>query len=252
MPNTNQPITGVYSPLQGQPGKFVVENPPFHPNILNLYNRQLGVANGPTNTVNGDKNSLLYRGMFATRPALSGTNQQFRVKFLYNPSTISESRSLDLNNEIVPSYARNPDDPSQYKVGLQATLGFSLLFDRTYELWDEAYRDTDSGTYGISVDTNAFFNMLNINQQVTNTPASVGTGGSVINTSHVSVIQGTMTATPVDLYFGYGSAGSLKYFGYISQMDTTYTHFTQKMVPQRCAINIGFTLMSDLYSTAKQ
>lgn len=251
---TTQPITGTYAPLSGQPGYIVAENPPFHPNILNLHGRQAGVTNAPSsNTVTGQVNSELYRGLMVSRPATGGTATQFRVNFLYNPSTINESRSLDLNNDVLPTYARNPDDPGKYATGMNTFIGFSLLFDRTYELWDIGYYGTDAGTYGVMVDVNAFYNMLNINQQVTITPQQQ-IGGSVpfTATSYGQIVQGAMSAVPVDLYFGYKSPGALKYFGFVTQMDVTYTHFTQKMVPQRCAINVGFQVMSDLYTTASE
>lgn len=250
MANT-EPITGTYQTLSGQPGSFVVENPPFHPNILNIPLRQVGVTNtGGTDTVQGTSNAQLYRGLMASR-VQTGQSQQFRVNFLYNPATISESRSLDLNNGVLPSYARNPDDPTKYATGLNAMVNFSLLFDRTFELWDSAYVNTDAGRYGISVDTNAFYNMLNINQL--NTQAPVALGGSVpvdTTATYSYVVQGTMSAVPVDLYFGFRSMGALKYFGYVSDLEITYTHFNQKMVPQRCALQVGFTLMSDLFSSS--
>lgn len=259
---TTQAITGTYSTLSGQPGTFVSENPPFHPNILNLYGRKLGITNAgygrdnpivdlPVDTVRGVANDELYRGLMVTRPTTGGYAQQYRVNFLYNPATIHESRSLDLNNDVLPTYARNPDDPGQYATGMNTSIGFSLLFDRTYELWDKAYAGTEAGTFGVMADVNAFYNMLNINQQVTVTPPQA-IGGSVpfSSTSYGQIVQGAMTAVPVDLYFGYKSPGALKYFGYITQFDVTYTHFTQKMVVQRCAINIGFQVMSDLYTTS--
>lgn len=155
-----------------------------------------------------------------------------------------------MNNEVLPSYARNPTDPGQYKTGLMSYVSFSLLFDRTFELWDSSYANTLEGKYGVMVDVNAFYNMLNINQQVTKTAAELGGGNVAGNTSYSLVVQGVMSAMPVDLYFGYRSVGALKYFGYVTQLDTTFTHFTQKMVPQRCAINVGFTLMSDLFSSS--
>lgn len=248
----NQPISGAYQPYSGQPGTIVVENPPFHPNILNLYGRKFGSASAggsSTDTVLGNANSELYRGLMATRTQ-PGSNQQFRIKFLYNPATISESRSLDLNNNVLPSYARNPDDPGQYKTGLNATVNFSLLFDRTYELWDSSYIGTDANTYGVLADVNALYNMLNINQQTVQTPAQLSSGSFQATGKYSLVVQGTMAAVPLDLYFGYRSAGSLKYFGYVNQFDVTWTHFSQKMVPMRCAVNIGFSLMSDLFTSS--
>lgn len=251
---TTQNISGVFSPLSGQPGYAVSENPPFHPNILNIPMRQVGVTNGPTSdTVKGQANSELYRGLMVTKPQPGAPTTQYRVNFLYNPSTINESRSLDLNNEVLPSYKRNPDDPGQYATGMNAFIGFNLLFDRTYELWDISYYGTQAGTYGVMADVNAFYNMLNINQQTTVTPKQA-TGGSVpfTSASYGVVTQGTMGAVPVDLYFGYKAPGALKYFGFITQFDITYTHFSQKMVPMRCAINIGFQVMSELFTASTE
>lgn len=249
---TTQPITGVFSPLSGQPGYIVAENPPFHPNILNLYGRKNGVTNGPTSdTTRGQVNSELYRGLMVSRAATGGTATQYKVNFLYNPSTINEMRTLDLNNDVLPQFARNPDDPGKYATGMNTAIGFNLLFDRTYELWDISYYGTDAGTYGVMVDVNAFYNMLGINQQVSVTPPQA-VGGSVpfTPTTYNQIVQGSMSAVPLDLYFGYKAPGALKYFGFVNQLNITYTHFTQKMVPQRCAIQVGFQVMSDLYTTA--
>ena len=130
---TTQAITGTFSTLSGQPGTFVSENPPFHPNILNLTGRKLGRTNSgygrdnpivdfPEDTVRGVANDELYRGLMVTRPTTGGYAQQYKVNFLYNPSTIHESRSLDLNNDVYPQYARNPDDPGQYATGMNTTV----------------------------------------------------------------------------------------------------------------------------------
>lgn len=241
---TTEPISGTYQTISGQPGYGIVQNPPFHPNILNIPLRQLS-TNSP-----GSYDYSLYRGLMSTR-AIQGPGlpaNQYKVNFLYNPSTIAESRSLDLNNQIYPSYARNPDDPGQHKTGLNATVSFSLLFDRTYELWDSSYVGTDAGTYGVMVDVNAFYNLLNINQVNVNSPVSLATSEFAAQNKFALIVQGTMSAIPIDLYFGYQSAGALKYFGYVTEFDITYTHFTQKMVPQRCAINVGFQVMSETFN----
>lgn len=222
------PIAGQeYTPLKGQPGYGVTENPPFDPRILNIPFRQVSSAGG------GSKDSTLYRGAMITAGTTNG--KKYKVNFLYNPSTINESRSLDMNNQMLPDYARNPNDTGDYNTMLNTTIGFSLLFDRTYEMWDSKYQGTDVGTYGVSVDTNAFYNLTGIN-----IPQKVpGTHGGK---SYTKVLQGPMTMTPVDLYFGYGSPGGLHYFGIITSLNITYSHFSQQMVPVRCAIDIGFTL----------
>jgi len=251
---TTEPIAGQTIPtLSGQPGYTTTSNPPFHPSILNIGGANTTVRPASYNGYSYD--GTLYRGYISTRIDSSqpaAQQIQHSVNFLYNPSTISESRSLDVNNGVLPAYARNPDDPGAYKTGLNTSIGFSLLFDRTYELWDQNYLGTQAGTYGVLVDVNAFYNMLGINTLVSAansnlTPAQMNHLGSQGGQFSV-VTQGPMSAVPVDLYFGYLSIGALKYFGIISEIDITYTHFTQQMVPMRCAIQIGFTAYADVYT----
>lgn len=245
-PGSTEFISGAFTSLQGQPGYVVSENPPFHPNILNLPLSQF-LGPSPLN------NAKLYRGAIATRvdqQSVYAGQTQYKINFLYNPSTINESRSLDVNNPVLPSYQRNPTDPTQFATGLNTQVSFDLLFDRTFELWDSSYTDTQAGIYGVGVDTNAFYNLLGINQINVNAPVTVQNGGTfgAVNT-YSQVVQGPMVAVPCDLYFGYNSTGALRYFGYINSLQVTHTHFTQKMVPQRCAISVGFTVMPDINST---
>lgn len=224
-----------YTPLSGQPGYRVIENPKFDPRILAIPFKQVSQGFG------GTKDSTLYRGAIVSKDNLDGV--QYKVNFLYNPSTISESRSLDLENQILPPHQRVPGDTGNYVTGLSTTIGFSLLFDRTYELWDSKYQGTDVGTWGVQVDTNAFYNLTGINRQ----EVVPGVRGG---RSQNMIVQGPMAATPVTLYFGYGSPGSLQYFGYINSLAVTYTHFSQQMVPTRCAIGVGFTLLTETSGSA--
>ena len=47
---------------------------------------------------------------------------------------------------------------------------------------------------------------------------------------------------PAYLYLGQRNT-NLNYYGYISEWDVTYTHWTQWMVPMRCVIDISFTML---------
>lgn len=247
---STEPISGQLIPtLKGKPGFALSQNPPFHPSIL-----EVGGANKSTRPVdisNVYPDGHLYRGLMSNRIDTSqpGSSQiQYKVNFLYNPSTIEETRALDINSEVLPTLARNPGDPSAYKTGLATTVNFSLLFDRTYELWDKAYNGTDEGTFGCLVDVNAFYNMLGINALQVATLSNLQHGAAsqrLADGNHSIVTSGPMSAIPVDLYFGYQSVGALKYFGIVTDLDITYTHFTQKMVPMRVAIGIGFQVYAD-------
>ena len=249
IPITSEFISGQFVSLQGQPGYIVSENPPFHPNILNIPFTQFVGASVAIDS------SKLYRGSIVTRVDQRSTyvgQTQFRINFLYNPSTIMENRSLDINNQVLPNIQRNPLDPTQFATGLNTTIGFSLLFDRTYELWDSSYTNTQAGTYGVAVDTNAFYNLVGINQLNTNSPVTTTPNGFNAVNTYAQIVQGPMVIVPADLYFGYNSTGALKYYGYISAFNITYTHFNQRMVPQRCGIQVSFTLLPDVQSTSSQ
>jgi hypothetical protein len=54
--------------------------------------------------------------------------------------------------------------------------------------------------------------------------------------------QGFMMMVPCWTYFGPAN-GSLAVYGYISEWDYTITHFSQYMVPMRCAIDINIQLL---------
>lgn len=248
---STEPISGQLIPtLKGKPGFLLSQNPPFHPAILNV-----GGGNKLTQPVDSSNvypDGTLYRGLMSNRidkNAPGAAQIQYKVNFLYNPSTIEETRSLDINSEVLPTIARNPGDPSAYKTGLATNVSFSLLFDRTYELWDSSYNIADEGIFGCLVDVNAFYNLLGINTLTSASSLNLrGIEGAKITASNSLVVSGPMTAVPVDLYFGYQSQGALKYFGIVTDLDITYTHFTQKMVPMRVGIGVNFQVYADTIS----
>lgn len=229
--------------LSGKPGIVTYSNPPFHPSILNIGGTNTAV-NPTLFTDFNSQGASLHRGMLVSGAGVTAAatgNIQYRVNFLYNPSTINESRALDINSGVLPSYARNPDDPGQYASALNTTVSFSLLFDRTFELWDSGYTGTIAGIYGVRSDVEAFYNLLGINvAQTQNSSSLTGilTGQKVTNT-----IQGAMTFSPCNLYFSNNARGALAYSGYVSEIDVTYSHFAGNMVPARCAVNVIFTCL---------
>lgn len=248
-----EPISGtVYPTISGKPGITVFQNPLFHPNILNLGGSNKAINPDVPNGFNA-RSSTLYRGALVAGAGVAGFkgHVQYKVNFLYNPSTISESRSIDLNNGVLPAYARNPDDPGSYATSLNTSVSFSLLFDRTFELWDGSYRSTLPGTYGVRSDVEAFYNLLGINIPQVQTNTQTQAKPPAINPAKITnTVQGPMQFVPANLYFGANSKGALSYFGYVSGMDVTYTHFIANMVPSRCAIDISFTVLSQIAGSA--
>lgn len=250
-PTTYEPISGtIYQPLSGKPGTTIYQNPPFHPNILNIGGSNASINPG-VNSAIGSKG--LRRGFIQTANFLPSAGQPagYRVNFLYNPSTIYESRTLDINNQVLPSYARNPGDPSNYNTALNTTIEFSLLFDRTFELWDSSYIGTQAGTYGVRVDVEAFYNLLGINQPQTSKQTTVNvTNGTSSQATQNNVVQGSMQQRVVTVYFGQSARSVLQYYGFVNEIDITWSHFTVDMVPTRCEIDVTFTAMPQVASTS--
>ncbi|WP_326787079.1 hypothetical protein [Streptomyces sp. NBC_00151] len=249
-----EPISGgQYPVLKGKAGNVVFENPPFHPNILNVGGANRATQPARTDDYNVGTSKSFHRGVMVAGAGINASwpgNITFRINFLYNPSTIQESRSVDVTSGVLPNWARNPDDPGQYNTPLQSVINFSLLFDRTYELWDQSYRETLAGVFGARVDVEAFYNLMGVNALVSETTPQHGTIPAPLQTSGRvgTVVQGPMQMVPARIYFGQNSTGALNYYGYISTFDVTYTHFNSMMTPSRCAINVGFTILPNNYT----
>lgn len=245
-----EPISGqVFPVIKGKPGNIVFQNPPFHPNVLAVggANKAINPAGRKDDYNPGAGTKNFHRGLLMAGAGVVDSWKgpyQYKVNFLYNPNSIRETRSLDMNNGQLPAYARSTDDPTTYATALNTTVSFSLLFDRTYEMWDRSYQNTIAGVFGVRADVEAFYNLLGINQFVDQsvTPGQV-TPPFAINGVAKTTVQGPMQMIPSKLIFGNNSQGALSYFGYVSGFDVTYTHFTQQMVPVRCAVGVSFTTL---------
>jgi len=243
---STEPISGgvFYPTLSGKPGSITYQNPPFHKNILNIGGNNTAVRPPISDKAGFNPGGNLQRGMLVTGPGVSQANSSntYIVNFLYNPATISESRGIDLNNGVLPSSYRNIGDPGQYITGLSTSISFTLLFDRTFEVWDSAYIGTQAGTYGCRVDIEAFYNLLGINQLKANVPTVVVPKPGQTGKQNV-VTQGPMLMAPCNLYFGAQNTGALSYYGFVQEIDITWSHFTQTMTPVRAEVDVAFTAL---------
>lgn len=198
--------------------------------------------------VNGGKFGPIQRGFMVWEQPIGGYSDSAMVSFLYNPSTVSASYYMS-NSSVSSSYLFPTGfNSSNLTVPLNQSVEFSLLFDRTYELWqqyDSIGLPLQSGVNnpavsGVLVDIQAMeqFTGMNVAYSDGNTTTTSPTSGSLVG--H----QGIMQLIPSYVYFGGNSAAlSLWYYGYISEWDVTVTHWTQYMVPMRCVINVTFTML---------
>jgi hypothetical protein len=175
-------------------------------------------------------------------------NRFYMLNFLYNPSQVSVNHSTDAANQVMPAYTRSDLDNGMPLVAAGGSLSFALLFDRTYEMSDPTKFDTIEGTYGVMADVHVLYNLLGI----TATQKVKETGSEGDNTYDGNVL-GIMQMSPLWCRFGQArhsfkdklpAISRMEYFGYVNNIGITYSHFTQRMTPVRCAVDISMTLMS--------
>ncbi|MCM3921723.1 hypothetical protein ND748_08605 [Frankia sp. AiPs1] len=164
------------------------------------------------------------------------------LNFLYNPSIVTASHSVDLNADgVLPSYARNKDDIGSYITPLNATVSFDLLFDRTYELWDSAKSKQEEYQTGVLADIGTFYKMVGMYDQYATTVQGSGKTGDAVMKSSGSL--GPMIPTNAVVLFGAWS-NSLSYYGMIQSGNVQFTHWTGAMIPQRATLSIGMQLIT--------
>lgn len=228
--------------------KNVATNPPFDNRIKNIPMQQFSITGGT---------STLYRGYITDDTPARTKGQFYRLNFLYNPSVVSETRSIDTSNQgILPQYARADDPTASPLLPLNSTVSFNLLFDRTYELWDQSYHGSSVGSTGVMADLDILYGLVGLKAASTSsnpTTPSVTIPSPSGTTFNVDNITGVMQYTPVYVYFGSAWASSfnnLKYYGYISTISITITHWSQDMIPMRCGVGISMTLLPPVLKTS--
>jgi hypothetical protein len=214
--------------------------------------------------LNTEYGRALTRGRMIWDKAVTPYKQPAQINFLYNPSTISLTYSQSntpANSDIqdassVLAFA-NKGDQGAAICPMQQTLSFTLLYDRTYELWGSYNMSTglpNSQTQGNGAFTDAtqagvgadLICMQQFTGQFMSEPTGGGKGNGSIGAASGSannfVMQGPMIFIPTWVYFG-SVAPSNFFYGYITDYEVQITHWTQMMVPMRCVIGVNFALL---------
>jgi hypothetical protein len=224
------------------------------------FDRRLTTLTWPlTSTLSG--NYPIQRGFMYWDTSVglpTGYSKPAVVRFLFNPSTITTNYILqDSGAQAALNYS-NAASSANLVVPLQQTCSFSLLFDRTYELWNSNQGGsinqtqlTDVQIIGVDVDVRAmrqFTGMYATNYtdnaaQGGTSPTGVFSGsGSTLSGVAGSLSQGIMQMVPSYLYFSTPTQGVM-YYGYVDSWDVIYTHFTSLMIPMRCEVDVSFTFL---------
>ncbi len=217
----------------------IIDNGPFDPRITSIP----FVTSAPG--YNGDN---LTRGWIIQDKPVNGV--RYRSNFLYNPSVVSISHSVN-PNVIANQDALNPYDVTAKDpplMPLQQTLSFSLLFDRTYELWDPSKLSGNAKEnvpfMGVAWDVLSLYKITGIASPIDVKAAQSSDSGAVQTSAFTkgnfdNGASGPMLYVPVFVVFGY----TLDYYGVIQELDVQYTHWTQRMIPSRCQVDITMQLL---------
>lgn len=148
-----------------------------------------------------------------------------RINFLFNPSQLDVSSAMD------PSAVRNPNQmpdvdqgSDQFLTSTGLNLSFKLLYDRTYELYSGG--KSAAHQFGVFADVAAWYVYHGMLDDI---PTNWEEG----------YIMNPMFMVPSYLFIG----PRLTYFGYVSSMAVAYSHWTQDMIPSRCAIDVSFVVL---------
>lgn len=214
----------------------VLLNPPFDPRILNI-----GSHTGAPRLTRGWLTHAPNDAQGAARTMIG------RINFLYNPPAIDVSHSISVDM-LGGSNVTDPNNNTQTGnvVGI-GDISVQLLFDRTYEMWDSSKKNTNAGRFGMYADVLAFYHFVGMTGPIAATNASSGLWGFDYPISDVTQFWATQypiqpaTPTPAYLYIG----NRLKYYGAVSGLSVTYSHWSQDMVPMRGAVTLGMQLQAD-------
>lgn len=215
----------------------IVDNGPFDPRITAI----------PTVVYSGDYSVQLTRGHITQEKAVGGVRQ--RCNFLYNPSVVNVSHSVN-QNVLTDQNAINPYDVTagEQLLPLQQTVSFSLLFDRTYEMWDASKLSGDARknvpSRGVAWDVLSLYKITGIASPIDVSAAESSSSGAVQSSSFTkgsnsNSATGPMLYVPVYITFG----PTLDFYGIIQELDVQYTHWTTRMIPTRCQVDVSVQLL---------
>lgn len=175
--------------------------------------------------------SLLRRGYMANRDPDSHGNR-YLVNFQFNPTDFTHSMSA---NSEIPLGGFNDGGSGQFGDILKAapdsgqSLSFNLLFDRTYDAW--VYDGSYAATQGVLTDIKTLYGLFGM---YTSKQSGTYQDPSTVSLAPTGLMQ--------PRYVWISFAPGLAYFGVVQSCDVQVTHFTQRMVPVRAAVNLSIAI----------
>lgn len=206
----SQPDT---SKKQKIPSQIAALNPPFDPRM-----RRIG---SPLNLT-----SKIQRGWIQTSEE---ETDQYRINFLFNPSQLDLVHSIDPNNTRLDAQTPPDDVTDPYYTSTGSSTGVKLLYDRTYELFSspkDPANQSFANKYGVWADVAAWY---------------VFTG---MLPDMPTDWTDSLITQPAQMRRAFLFVGpNLVYYGWVTGVNVTYSHWTQNMIPQRCSVDVGFQIL---------
>ena len=176
------------------------------------------------------------------------------VHYLYNPSTVAADYNIASGTAQMALDYPNPGDQSNLAIPLNQTAQWSLMFDRTFELWGQygaggtpnnvfsgGSNTNDPTSIGVQADVMQFMQFTGM---FTGDQLSGNGQGGLVTTQNFGASTGLMQQINCWAYFGASNiTNNLKYYGYINEWSVQYTHWTQYDIPMRCVISVNFTML---------
>lgn len=201
--------------------------------------------------LSGSTSGVIQRGYMIWDQPLPGYSDKASIHYLYNPSTVSADFNIaDATAQAALNFP-NPGDTAMLAIPLSQTVSWTLMFDRTYELWGKYNSDgtpvnpnvkaNDPAVIGVQADVMQFMQFTGM---LTNYSYGTATATGLTQNSNYSVNQGIMQLVPCYAYFGNSqNTTNLSYYGYINEWSVQYTHWSQYNIPMRAVISVSFTML---------
>lgn len=178
----------------------------------------------------------------------NGQDYPFACKFMFNPAVVAVDYAI--NNRVIPmNQMTSAQLQSKSFFPGSTTLSFSLLFDRTYDVYygPKSAAAPDLRKIGVRADIYALEAVVGVHSAQTenkfdekgassgNTTADRGVKNSVN-------LVGNMVMTPVYILFGGGEdTAGLAFACTITGLRVNYALFSENMIPTRCSVDISAT-----------
>lgn len=148
-----------------------------------------------------------------------------RINFLFNPSGLDVGAAMDPSAVRSPNQMPDVDQGSeQFLTNSGLSLSFKLLYDRTYELYSGGAGAASQ--FGVFSDVAAWYQYHGM---IPDMPSNWEEG----------YILEPMRMVTSFLFIG----PRLAYYGYASSINVAYSHWTQDMIPARCAVDVSFNVL---------